>query len=372
MNAVLHYALPNYNWLEDKIRAIQQNKHDQETETNTNPEKASVQSNLVRFEVLFDPTLGITLHRINDSNQTKPPAIKERAHVTGPKLELISEKKIVSITKSNTPKPYVKDVHIIPNAHEYEIYIKNVVTTFNVGCLLNLQEIALKGQNVEFNKARTNIIIMRLKNSLAKATAYITKSGKITCFGTKSEKQAKIAARQFARLLQKLGFNTRFRNYRIINVLGVTKFPFCINLEKFYKSNCHNMKMTYEQEIHPWVKCKTQEPIANLKVYHTGSIIVNASDITSVQRAVEFIYPLVNDHSKEKRNQKTKTSKSHSVIGTYQCDFRKCNYQASYKIGLQRHKESTHHKLRSACNFCDKTYTTWSNLNKHMKKKHNR
>ena len=53
MNAVLHYALPNYNWLEDKIRAIQQKEHDQEIPRNTNLEKTSAQSNLVQFEVLF-------------------------------------------------------------------------------------------------------------------------------------------------------------------------------------------------------------------------------------------------------------------------------------------------------------------------------
>ena len=72
MNAVLQNALPNYNWLEDKIKAIQQKKHDQEIATNTNLEKTSVQSNLVRFEVLFDPILGITIHRNNDLNQPKP------------------------------------------------------------------------------------------------------------------------------------------------------------------------------------------------------------------------------------------------------------------------------------------------------------
>jgi TATA-box binding protein (TBP) (component of TFIID and TFIIIB) len=40
-------------------------------------------------------------------------------------------------------------------------------------------------------------------------------SGKITCTGANSEDQALIAARRFARIIQKLGFNAKFRNYRV-------------------------------------------------------------------------------------------------------------------------------------------------------------
>lgn len=42
-----------------------------------------------------------------------------------------------------------------------------------------------------------------------------------------------MAARRVARVLQKMGFNVRFRNYRVVNVLGTTAFPFGIKLNTF-------------------------------------------------------------------------------------------------------------------------------------------
>ena len=360
MNAVLQNALPNYNWLEDKIKAIQQKKHDQEIATNTNLEKTSVQSNLVRFEVVFDPILGITIHRNNDLNQPKPLALKERTHEPKLKSEPTSKESYVNISNCTTPK-----------TNDYEIIIKNVVTSFNVGCTLNLKEIAQKGQNVEFH-GFPNTVTMRLRNSLAKATASIAKSGKITCFGTTSEKQAKIAARQFARLLQKLGFNTKFRNYRVTNVLGITKFPFCINLETFYKPHSYNTEIKYDQEIHPWVKYKIQEPMATLKIYHTGNIIVNASSIENIQRAVEHIYAHAKKHSENidipitSRQLMAKTPRAKKQ--PHKCDM--CDYQTLYSTHLKRHKQSIHYKYQVTCYHCFKKFSSKDNLDKHTKKKH--
>ena len=58
-------------------------------------------------------------------------------------------------------------------------------------------------------------------------------SGKITCTGANSEEQAKVAARKYARVLQKLGFNIRFRNFRVVNVLGTCTLPFAIKITQF-------------------------------------------------------------------------------------------------------------------------------------------
>lgn len=64
-------------------------------------------------------------------------------------------------------------------------------------------------------------------------TASIWSSGKITCTGATSEVESKIAARRYARTLQKLGFQTRFTNFRIVNVLGTCSMPFSINIRLF-------------------------------------------------------------------------------------------------------------------------------------------
>jgi len=64
-------------------------------------------------------------------------------------------------------------------------------------------------------------------------TASIWSSGNITCTGATSEANAKVAARRFARSLQKMGFKTRFHNFRVVNVLGTCSMPFAIKIPSF-------------------------------------------------------------------------------------------------------------------------------------------
>jgi len=181
------------------------------------------------------------------------------------------------------------------DAKEVDIVINNVVSSFNVRCHLNLREIALNGKNVEYRKEH-GMVTMKLRRPYT--TASIWSSGKITCTGANSEDQARIAARRFARALQKLGFNTRFRNYRVVNVLGTVTLPFAINIINF--SQAHAGRASYEPELHPGVTYKIKDPKATLKIFSTGSITVTAPSVTNVQRAVEHIYPYVEEHAKTK------------------------------------------------------------------------
>lgn len=75
------------------------------------------------------------------------------------------------------------------------------------------------------------MITMKLRRPYT--TASIWSSGKVTCTGATSEVQAKVAARRFARSLQKLGFKVRFNNYRVVNVLGTCCMPFAIKITSF-------------------------------------------------------------------------------------------------------------------------------------------
>lgn len=115
-------------------------------------------------------------------------------------------------------------------APEIDIVINNVVCSFSVRCHLNLREIALNGMNVEYRK-ENGMITMKIRRPYT--TASIWSSGKVTCTGATSEIQAKIAARKYARCLQKLGFNVRFNNYRVVNVLGTCSMPFAIKINSF-------------------------------------------------------------------------------------------------------------------------------------------
>ncbi|XP_055684357.1 uncharacterized protein LOC129790710 isoform X2 [Lutzomyia longipalpis] len=176
---------------------------------------------------------------------------------------------------------------------EVDIVINNVVCSFSVRCHLNLREIALNGFNVEFRR-ENGMVTMKLRRPYT--TASIWSSGKITCTGATSEDQAKIAARRYARCLQKLGFNVRFRNFRVVNVLGTCSMPWGIKIVNF--SEKYRKEASYEPELHPGVTYKLKSPKATLKIFSTGSITVTAASVAFVQAAIEHIFPLVYEFRK--------------------------------------------------------------------------
>lgn len=177
---------------------------------------------------------------------------------------------------------------------EIDIIINNVVCSFSVRCHLNLREIALNGTNVEYRR-ENGMVSMKMRRPYTTAT--IWSSGKVSCTGATSEDQAKIAARRFARSLQKLGFNIRFHNYRVVNVLGTCSMPFAIKINGFA---AQHKEADYEPEIHPGVTYKLQNPRATLKIFSTGSVTVTARSVAMVQAAIEYIFPLVYEFRKER------------------------------------------------------------------------
>ena len=131
-------------------------------------------------------------------------------------------------------------------------------------------------------------------------TASIWSSGKITCTGANSEEQARVSARKFSRILQKLDpkyKDIRIKNWRIVNVLGTCTLPFAIKIVPFSQAF---KEASYEPELHPGVTYKIRNPKATLKIFSTGSITVTAPSVANVQAAIELIYPKVFEFQKKK------------------------------------------------------------------------
>ncbi|EDW23818.1 GL23716 [Drosophila persimilis] len=195
------------------------------------------------------------------------------------------------------------------------ILIRNVVCSFNVGCQLDLSDIAQRGFNVKYHRSRN--LTMKLRRPAA--TALIWSSGRINCTGTTSEILAKVAARRFARCLWKLGFPTRFQNFRIETVLGTCRMPWDINIVNFSKKHPENAKQ--EPEMHWCVTYKMQMPKATLKIFTTGSITVMAASVNLVESAIGHIYPPVREFRKQRsidmvKNLRTKKKKNGASITT--------------------------------------------------------
>ncbi|XP_048759959.1 TATA box-binding protein-like 1 [Ostrea edulis] len=171
-----------------------------------------------------------------------------------------------------------------------DIIINNVVCSFNTRCHLNLRNIAMEGSHVEYRREQS---MCNMKIRRPYTTATIWSSGKIVCTGATSEEESKIAARKFARKLQRLGYTVKFTNFRVVNVLGTCGMPFRIKINSF--SQKFPKEASYEPELHPGVTYRLKEPKATLKIFSTGSITVTAPSVANVQAAIEHIFPLVSE-----------------------------------------------------------------------------
>lgn len=87
------------------------------------------------------------------------------------------------------------------------LFCRNFVATINLGCELNLQQINFRTRNSEYNPSRFHGVVMRIREP--RSTALIFKTGKLVQTGTRSEAEANLATRKFARILQKLGYPVR-------------------------------------------------------------------------------------------------------------------------------------------------------------------
>lgn len=103
-----------------------------------------------------------------------------------------------------TPRtPMSVETQIVPQ-------LQNIVSTVNLGCKLDLKKIALHARNAEYNPKRFAAVIMRIREP--RTTALIFSSGKMVCTGAKSEEMSRLAARKYARIVQKLGFEVGFNH----------------------------------------------------------------------------------------------------------------------------------------------------------------
>lgn len=101
---------------------------------------------------------------------------------------------------------------------------RNCVSTVNLGCELNLQNINFRTRNSEYNPSRFHGVVMRIRDP--RCTALIFKSGKLVCTGARNEELANLGTRKFARIIQKLGYTVRVCRVCALKEQKSSSFPF--------------------------------------------------------------------------------------------------------------------------------------------------
>ncbi|KAL8546725.1 hypothetical protein ACS0TY_006448 [Phlomoides rotata] len=173
--------------------------------------------------------------------------------------------------------------------------LQNIVSTVNLDCKLELKSIALQARNAEYNPKRFAAVIMRIREP--KTTALIFASGKMVCTGAKSEQQSKLAARKYARIIQKLGFPAKFKDFKIQNIVGSCDVKFPIRLEGL--AYAHGAFSSYEPELFPGLIYRMKQPKIVLLIFVSGKIVLTGAKVRDeTYTAFENIYPVLTEFRK--------------------------------------------------------------------------
>ncbi|KAG6399488.1 hypothetical protein SASPL_140969 [Salvia splendens] len=173
--------------------------------------------------------------------------------------------------------------------------LQNIVSTVNLDCKLDLKAIALQARNAEYNPKRFAAVIMRIREP--KTTALIFASGKMVCTGAKSEEQSRLAARKYARIIQKLGFPAKFKDFKIQNIVGSCDVKFPIRLEGL--AYAHGAFSSYEPELFPGLIYRMKQPKIVLLIFVSGKIVLTGAKVRDeTYTAFENIYPVLTEFRK--------------------------------------------------------------------------
>lgn len=186
-----------------------------------------------------------------------------------------------------TPANSAKDV--------VEPCLQNVVSTVNLQTELKLSYINVRTRNSEYNPARFTGLIMRIRNP--RATALIFSSGKLVCTGARSEDDSLLAARKFARIIQKLGFSVKFSNFKIQNIVATCDVKFPVKLEGLYRE--YAQFCSYEPELYPGLIYRVLYPRVVLLIFVNGKVVLTgAKNRSELKTALHFIYPVLHQYRK--------------------------------------------------------------------------
>lgn len=195
---------------------------------------------------------------------------------------------LASPASPHTPMSTPESLGIIPQ-------LQNIVSTVDLGCKLNLKEIALHARNAEYNPKRFAAVIMRIRDP--RTTALVFSSGKMVCTGAKSVEMSRLAARKYARIIQKLGFPARFTNFKVQNMVGSCDVKFPIRLEGLVVK--HGQFSSYEPELFPGLIYRMVRPRIVLLIFVSGKVVLTgAKEETEIKEAFNNIYPILKKFKK--------------------------------------------------------------------------
>ncbi|OON23992.1 transcription factor TFIID [Opisthorchis viverrini] len=202
--------------------------------------------------------------------------------------------------------------------------IHNVIATVNLGCHIELRKVVLHIRSAEYNPKRFPGAVMRLREP--RVTCLIFGTGKMVCTGARSEAECHLGARKCARILQKIGFPTRFFDFTVQNMVGLFDLRFPIRLEGLLLANeqmtqnyliisfnlamVRSLQLTYmlsytflyhryEPELFPGLIYRIIKPRLVMLIFVNGKIVMTgAKSREQMYEALNNVYPILHNYRK--------------------------------------------------------------------------
>jgi transcription initiation factor TFIID TATA-box-binding protein len=163
-----------------------------------------------------------------------------------------------------------------------KIEIHNMVITVQFSDRITLDKLASKLPSAEYFPDSFPGVVYHMKKP--KASFLIFSSGKATCVGTASEKDAKEAIENMLKLLKDMGVDVKIPKIEIQNIVASTKLDTRIDIDKmaFELENSE-----YEPETFPGLVYKMEGGVTFL-IFGTGKIVcVGARTTKDIKKSVD-------------------------------------------------------------------------------------
>ena len=120
----------------------------------------------------------------------------------------------------------------------------------------------------------------------------------MVCTGAKSEEDSRLAARKYARIVQKLGFPTKFKDFEIQNMVCSCDVKFPIRLEGLALT--HRQFSSYEPELFPALTYRMVKPRIVLLIFVSGKVVLAGAKVRQeIYEAFDNIYPILKNFKKQ-------------------------------------------------------------------------
>jgi transcription initiation factor TFIID TATA-box-binding protein len=170
--------------------------------------------------------------------------------------------------------------------------VVNIVASADLGTRIDLHRVASSVRNAEWNPRRFHAVILRITEP--KATALVFECGKLNVVGCRDEDAAHRATRKFTKLLKKLDFPVKIKQYNVVNIVATISCGFHITLEAISTHPGHRTLASYNPEVFAGVIYKIKDPRVTLLIFASGKIIMTgAKNREMLDQACAWVWPIL-------------------------------------------------------------------------------